>query len=977
MPLTLLLGPANCGKVAMLLDRFAEQIDAGAAPTLVVPTRPDVELAERDLLDRRGVVLGGLIGTFDDLFERVLERCGEPVSSLGSLPRRLVLEQVVREAELEALAGPARFGGFVDGLARGFDDLAGSAPPQRLDRRLEGFGTAGRRAELVSLYHAYQARLDALGIRDRAGSHARAAGLLESRLDAWDGSPLFAYGFEDMSGVQLAALRALAGRGPVMVSLPYQPGRPALAAVRPAVDALTDIPHELIELPAGEHFHAPALLQLERHLFDQRQAEPAPAADGAVVVLEACGVRGVADQVAFETLALLREGMAAEQVAVLAGNTADWRLALESAFAALGVPIDVDAPVLLGETAFGQALLGLLRFAWFDGDRGELFRFLRSPFSGVPRATVDYAEGRLRGRGALRHDEVRQVLEELDYARLLAAPDRMAEPGDPADQVSDQLRRMSAAAGGLTAVRQTAAGEAHAAALRAALRTLEQLAEVVRRGIPAPDRAGLVAQLERTSHRSFGGGAGRVQVLDLRRARTRRFQAVFVLGLEEGGLPGGPRENPFLDGEEAEALGVSRLDAIERDRHLFYTAVTRPWQRLFLCRQAADEDGRLLEPSPFLEDVVRAIGEDAVVVRRRAIGDLTYALEQAPSQRERQRALARMQRQQPDRAAAIAEREGWTRKLERARSAYRRPSRLRNRAVLEALAAQERFSVTELEKFAECSSAWFVERFLQPGEIDYEFGPKETGSVAHTTLHRFHERMPSELGTERLTVAELPLAVPLMRRCLQESLGSVRIPAGGAGREAVRRLELDLEGFLRSEAVLDSPLVPRDYEVRFGTKTSPPNLQQGLRLDGFAVSGTIDRIDRDPGMSARGAVWDYKLGKGARSAKQIESERKLQLPLYILVARDLLGIEPVAGLYRALGGERKVRGMAVEGEFDGVIKNDRLEPAEFWAQVQRAVGYANEIVVRIREGDVLRDPIGRSCPDWCLRQAGGICRVPR
>ena len=43
MPLTLLLGPANCGKVATLLDRFADAVDAGAAPTLVVPTRPDVE----------------------------------------------------------------------------------------------------------------------------------------------------------------------------------------------------------------------------------------------------------------------------------------------------------------------------------------------------------------------------------------------------------------------------------------------------------------------------------------------------------------------------------------------------------------------------------------------------------------------------------------------------------------------------------------------------------------------------------------------------------------------------------------------------------------------------------------------------------------------------------------------------------------------------------------------------------------------
>jgi hypothetical protein len=884
---------------------------------------------------------------------------------------------VVREAELEALAGPARFGGFVDGLARVFDDLAGSAPPQRLDRRLDGFGTAGRRAELVSLHRAYTARLAELGIRDRAGSHGHAAGLLESRLDAWDGSPLFAYGFEDMSGVQLAALRALAARCPVMVSLPYEPGRPALAAVRPAVAALTEGPHELVELPPADHIDSPALRHLERTLFDEREAPPPPERDGSIVLLEACGVRGVAAQVAFEALALIRQGIAAEQIAVLATDTGRWRLALESAFAALAVPIDVDAQVGLGETAFGQALLGLLRFAWFDGDRADLFRFLRSPFSGVPRATVDYAEGRLRGRGALRHDEVQGLLEELDYARLLAAPDRLAASGDAAAAVADQLRRMSASVAGLTANRLNGAGEAHVAALRATLRTLEQLVGVVGLGLEPLDRSGVAGQLERTVFRPYNGGAGRVQALDLRRARTRRFQAVFVLGLEEGGLPGPARENPFLSADEAGALGVSRLDPLERDRHLFYTAVTRPWRHLFLCRQAADEDGRLLEPSPFLEDVVRSVGQDGIELRRRAIGDLTHPLQQAPSERERQRALARELRTRPDWAAAVADRHGWRRKLERARLAYRRRPQLRNATVLAALAAQERFSVTELEKFAECSSAWFVERFLQPGEIDYQFGPKETGSVAHATLHKFHERMPSELGVERLTEHELPAAVELMRRCLQDSLGGVRIPAGVAGRAQIRRLERDLEGFLASEATFDSPLVPRDYEVRFGTKTSQPNLQPGLRLDGFAVSGTIDRIDRDPGMSARGAVWDYKTGKGARSAKQIETERKLQLPLYILVARDMLGIEPVAGLYRALGGERRVRGMAVEGEIDGVMANDRLQPELFWAQVDRAVGYANDIVARIRSGAVHHDPISGSCPEWCLRQAGGICRVAK
>jgi ATP-dependent helicase/DNAse subunit B len=977
MPLTLLLGPANCGKVAQLFDRFAEQVDAGAAPTLVVPTRPDVELAERDLLARRSAVLGGMIGTFEDLFERVLERCGEPSAALATLPRRLVLEQVVREAGLDQLAAPSRFAGFVDGLGRMFNDLAGSAPPELLERRLAAFAEPGRRLELAVLHGAFRARLAELGIRDRAGGHGRAAELLETRLEAWDDSPVFAYGFEDMSGVQLAALRALAARCPVMVSLPYEPGRPALAAVRPAVAALTDGPHELVELPPADHVDSPTLRHLERTLFDERDAPPPPERDGAIVLLEACGVRGVADQVAFEALGLIRRGVAAEQIAVLAADTGRWRLALESAFAALGVPVDVDAQVGLGETAFGQALLGLLRFAWFDGDRADLFRFLRSPFSGVPRATVDYAEGRLRGRGALRHDEVQGLLEELDYARLLAAPDRLAASGDPAAAVGDQLRRMSASAAGLTANRLNGAGEAHAAALRATLRTLEQLAGVVGLGLEPLDRAGVAGQLERTVFRPYNGGAGRVQALDLRRARTRRFQAVFVLGLEEGGLPGPARENPFLSGDEAAALGVSRLDPLERDRHLFYTAVTRPWRQLFLCRQAADEDGRLLEPSPFLEDVVRSVGEDGVELRRRAIGDLTHPLDQAPSERERQRALARELRTRPDWAAAVADHHGWTRKLERARLAYRRRPQLRNATVLAALAAQERFSVTELEKFAECSSAWFVERFLQPGEIDYQFGPKETGSVAHATLHKFHERMPSELGVERLTEHELPAAVELMRRCLQDSLGGVRIPAGVAGRAQIRRLERDLEGFLASEATFDSPLVPRDYEVRFGTKTSRPDLQQGLRLDGFAVSGTIDRIDRDPGMSARGAVWDYKTGKGARSAKQIETERKLQLPLYILVARDMLGIEPVAGLYRALGGERRARGMAVEGEMDGVMANDRMQPELFWAQVDRAVGYANDIVARIRSGAVLHDPISGSCPEWCLRQAGGICRVAK
>jgi superfamily I DNA/RNA helicase len=61
-------------------------------------------------------------------------------------------------------------------------------------------------------------------------------------------------------------------------------------------------------------------------------------------------------------------------------------------------------------------------------------------------------------------------------------------------------------------------------------------------------REDLVAALERAKVRQPSTtDAGRVQVVDLMRARTRRFEYVFVLGLEEGSLPRRSPATPFLD----------------------------------------------------------------------------------------------------------------------------------------------------------------------------------------------------------------------------------------------------------------------------------------------------------------------------------------------------------------------------------------------------------------------------------------------
>ena len=214
---------------------------------------------------------------------------------------------------------------------------------------------------------------------------------------------------------------------------------------------------------------------------------------------------------------------------------------------------------------------------------------------------------------------------------------------------------------------------------------------------------------------------------------------------------------------------------------------------------------------------------------------------------------------------------------------------------------------------------------------------------------------------------------------------------GRAGRSGVRldltpiqaaelrqSLLADLEGFVRDEARSPVGFVPRRLEVGFGSERAAPELQRGLPLaDGIWLSGKIDRIDVDP-FSARGIVQDYKSGKSAHSAREIERELRLQIPLYVLALRDLVGIEPLGGVYRALTGKRYTRGMlrsSAKDDLPGFAKDDYLDEDAFWAQVESARELAATNATRIRAGDVRHDPKGDECPAWC--DLWPICRVER
>src|SRR5919199_5744571 len=175
MALTLLAGPANAGKVALLLDRYVEALDR--EPVLIVPNRSDVDRVERQLLARAGCLMHGEIGTFDDLFERLARDGGHrPVATDSQ--RALIVRRVLAGARLNGWSRSARYAGFADALGGALGELESALVDAA---ELEG--------ELGELYGAYRAELDRLGLWDRDVERRAAAERVGSELEAWDARP--------------------------------------------------------------------------------------------------------------------------------------------------------------------------------------------------------------------------------------------------------------------------------------------------------------------------------------------------------------------------------------------------------------------------------------------------------------------------------------------------------------------------------------------------------------------------------------------------------------------------------------------------------------------------------------------------------------------------------------------------------------------------------------------------------------------
>src|SRR4029079_12547155 len=99
--LTLLSGPANAGKVALLLERYLGALERD--PFLIVPHGSDVESIERELLERCESPLSGATGTSDDSCERSAPAGASSTPVAPAAQRQLIVRTAVLATSLNGL----------------------------------------------------------------------------------------------------------------------------------------------------------------------------------------------------------------------------------------------------------------------------------------------------------------------------------------------------------------------------------------------------------------------------------------------------------------------------------------------------------------------------------------------------------------------------------------------------------------------------------------------------------------------------------------------------------------------------------------------------------------------------------------------------------------------------------------------------------------------------------------------------------
>ncbi len=453
-----------------------------------------------------------------------------------------------------------------------------------------------------------------------------------------------------------------------------------------------------------------------------------------------------------------------------------------------------------------------------------------------------------------------------------------------------------------------------------------------------------------------------VLVADIMPARGLSFRAVFIPGLVERSFPAPPRQDPLILDHERQVLNDSlptphslplKRTRLLEEKTLFSLAVGSARERLVLSYPRLDpSSGRERIPSFFLLNAGESLQGERMDYSRlgklavyRRIPLSRYAPEEEmESIDEEEFDLAQVAKALKDggrpaiaylgglfpnfaRAERLAKRRWGVRVFTEYDGCLDSP---RARQILKerfALSGQV-LSATRLETYASCPFRYFLSEILNlqmipsPEEIR-RIEPLDRGTLLHKILYDFYKRAAAEIPLP-LKPDQLSPGWEIMGQVARQAFSKAEAK-GGTGLALLWELDRqslleDLHAFLKKEAGIDEGFVPKDFEIQFGFEREQdhPSRPSLLMEDKTVVflRGRIDRVDRSAGGDSLRVI-DYKSGKIRGEEDGFGGGTSLQLPLYLLAARQIwswVSLEKSWAEYYSVNREQNFKRVLFHGE---------------------------------------------------------------
>ncbi|HEY2919291.1 MAG TPA: PD-(D/E)XK nuclease family protein [Candidatus Binatia bacterium] len=966
-----ILGPFHPDLENALVDEILKYKAADLLSPLLILTPSDSLRRYLKIVlsrERRLSLLNVQLLTFYQLSLRLQEENnGTPLKLESDLFLEEALRQIIRTGQpgAEPFAGIEERAGGCAALWQTLRDLRDGwvDPTVALEALGEGHFSqraSERTSELLVLLRTFQQFCRQQKIADSSDLNRKAIEQAPSSSFLKQFSQVFYYGFYDLTQIQLDFFHAVARHYPTTLFFPLLTARPN----HEAWSFATRFYERYLQghnLEAGQELAPENALPATARLFDgvfPRSYSDFPKR-WQCQITSTFGINDEVAAAAKEILKLVDGGaMQFHEIGVVARSLESYGQTIKSIFHQHRLPLSGTLEEPLVQFPLTKAVILLLNLPAKDFLRSHVIDLLSSPYLQFQNIAGDQSTARpdlwdlasrelaickgvaewRRLRRYSHRDLVLSQISDDDEARVIRIPSRqllyLAEiveslvadllqlPGQAswreyATAWQALLKKYLGIVPGAEKKPQRAEPEPN----QGILNVLDQLAGLdnVENRVALADFAHTFQHwLERFSVTEDRRNIDGVMVLNATAARGLSFRALFVLGMNEGVFPRTIREDAFLRDHDREVLELDlgykvsqKLTAFDEEKLLFTLLVGATRERLYCSFQRADESGRALAPSWYVDELKRTLNADRRQCETIAIPrGITEKAATPPFDREDSLLPAelaiRLTLEERDPTALIEASASLPDVYKQGRQVVAAIDRSSDRLLPYdgALASFDNYwkhfsergpSPTALETYARCPFQFFARHVLglEPLDRPEEVlgpSPAEFGELGHEILNSFYRALIDagyfagkaatvnvEMTLQAVAARALadyeensPVGYPLAWESVKDGLVQLI-------RQVVAQdlAELSQSGF--SPASLET-----DMTARLPADWPEP-------LKNLAIRGRMDRIDRKHDALR---VIDYKFKFGANRATQdknliraaVRGER-LQPPFYYMLAQ--------------------------------------------------------------------------------------------